>query len=141
MQGLPPKPPNFERIIAKNRSRHLLGTGELAALSAAQVRALLDKGGCALDVRSPEEYGEGHIPSAINVWIESPQFATRAGWFLPPDAPIVVVASSPTDLARAAQGLGRIGLDDIAGYLQWGMTDWRSEDLPVARVPQITVHE
>jgi hydroxyacylglutathione hydrolase len=92
-------------------------------------------------VRSPEEYGEGHIPSALNVWIESPQFAARAGLFLPAEAAVVLVASSPTDLTRAAQGLGRIGVDELAGYLQWGMTDWRSQGLPVARVPQITVHD
>jgi glyoxylase-like metal-dependent hydrolase (beta-lactamase superfamily II)/rhodanese-related sulfurtransferase len=141
MQGLPPKPANFERIIAKNRSRHLLGVGEPAPLSAAQVQALLDKGAAALDVRSPEEFGDGHVPGAINVWIESPQFSGRAGLFLPSDAPVVLVASSPTDLGRAAQALGRIGLDEIAGHLQWGMTDWRSHGLPVARVPQITVHD
>src|SRR2546422_992993 len=76
-----------------------------------------------------------------NVWIESPQCSTRAGWFLPADVPIVLVAASPTDLARAAQGLARIGLDDVAGYLQWGMTDWRTQSLPVASVAQVTVHD
>ena len=56
-----------------------------------------------LDVRSPEEYGEGHIPGAINVWIESPQFANRAGLFAPAEAPVVLVVASPTDLdARGA---------------------------------------
>jgi glyoxylase-like metal-dependent hydrolase (beta-lactamase superfamily II)/rhodanese-related sulfurtransferase len=141
MSGLPPKPPNFERIIAKNRSRMLPAAGDLPPLSATQVSAVLDKGGAVLDVRSPEEYGDGHIAAAINVWIESPQFSTRAGWFLPPDGPIVLVAASPTDLTRAAQALGRVGLDELAGYLQWGMTDWRSQGRPVVRVPQITVHE
>ena len=140
MTGLPPKPPNFDRIIAKNRSR-MSPPADLQPLSAAQVSAVLDKGGSVLDVRSPEEYGEGHIPSAINVWIESPQFSTRAGWFLPAEQPIVLVAASPTDLTHAAQALGRIGLDELAGYLQWGMTDWRSHDRPVERVPQITVHD
>ena len=90
---------------------------------------------------SPEEFGAGHSPGAINVWIESPQFAARAGLFLPADTPMVLVAGGPTDLVRAAQGLGRIGVDDIAGYLQFGMTDWRSHGLPVATVPQITVHD
>src|SRR5437867_3620001 len=141
MTGLPPKPPNFDRIIAKNRARMLPSTGDVAPRSAAQVRDILAKGGCVLDVRSPEEHGDGHIPGSINVWIESPQFSTRAGWFLPADAPIVLVAASPTDLARAAQGLARIGLDDVAGYLQWGMTDWRSQSLPVANVAQVTVHD
>ena len=38
-------------------------------------------------------------------------------------------------------GLGRIGLDAIAGHLQWGMTEWKSQGLPVGRVPQISVHD
>src|SRR5262249_24563540 len=131
MTGLPPKPPNFDRIIAKNRSRILPAAGEPEPLSAARVRAALDKGSGVLDVRSPEEYGDGHIPGALNVWIESPQFSNRAGLFLPAETPIVLVAGGPTDLTRATQALGRIGVDDIAGYLQWGMGDWRSQGLPV----------
>jgi len=141
MTGLPPKPPNFERIIARNRAQALPPAGDPAPMSAAQAREAVAKGAWVFDVRSPEDYGAGHIPGAINVWIESPQFSTRAGWFLPADAPVVLVAGGPTDLARAAQGLARIGLDDVAGYLQWGMTDWRSQGVPVSSVAQITVHD
>ncbi len=82
MTGLPPKPPNFDRIIARNRAQALPQNAEPRPLSAAQVRELLDKGACVLDVRSPEEYGEAHVPGALNVWIESPQFANRAGLFI-----------------------------------------------------------
>jgi glyoxylase-like metal-dependent hydrolase (beta-lactamase superfamily II) len=141
MAGLPPKPPNFERIIARNRARALASPGDPRPLSASEAREALAKGAWVLDVRAPEEYGAGHIPGAVNVWIESPQFSARAGLFLPADTPIVLVAASPTDLERAAQGLGRVGLDDVAGYLQWGMTEWRSRALPIAEVPQITVHD
>ncbi len=141
MTGVPPKPPNFERIIARNRAQALPMTGEPRPLSAAQVREVIAKGACVLDVRSPEEFGQGHVPGAINVWIESPQFSTRVGWFVPADAPVVLVTASPTDLTRAVQGMSRIGLDAIAGQLQWGMTEWRTQSLPVATVPQITVHE
>ena len=135
MTGLPPKPPNFDRIIARNRAQALPQNGEPRPLSAAQVRELLDKGACVLDVRSPEEYGEAHVPGALNVWIESPQFANRSGLFVPAEAPVVLVVASPTDLTRAVQGLGRIGLDAIAGHLQWGMTEWKSQGLPVGQVP------
>jgi hydroxyacylglutathione hydrolase len=141
MTGLPPKPPNFDRIIAKNRAQTLPSLGEVRPLSAAQVREAVAKGAVVLDVRAPADYGEGHVPGAINVWIESPQFANRAGWFLPGDRPVVLVAGGPSDLTRAVQGLSRIGADEIAGQLQWGMTDWRSQGLPMAEVPQITVHE
>ena len=141
MTGLPPKPPNFDRIIARNRAQALVQSGPPRPLSAAQTREAVDKGACVLDVRTSEEYGQGHIPGAIHVWIESPQFANRAGLFVPAEAPVVLVVSSPTDLERAVQGLGRIGLDTIAGHLQWGMTEWKSQGLPVEMVPQITVHD
>jgi hydroxyacylglutathione hydrolase len=141
MTGLPPKPPGFDRIIAKNRSLALPSSGDPEPLSVLQAREAMDKGAVVLDVRSPAEYGEGHIPGAVNVWIESNPFAARVAMMTPPDSRFVLVATGPSDLTRAAHGLGRAGMDDIAGYLQRGMTDWRSEGLPEGRVPQITVHE
>ena len=141
MTGLPPKPPNFERIIARNRAQALLSSGDPKPLSSAQMQEAMAKGAWVLDVRSSDDYGAGHIPGALNVWIESPQFSARIGLFVPADTPVALVAGGPTDLARAAQGLARIGMDDIAGYLQWGMADWRSHGLPIATVPQVTVHD
>jgi hydroxyacylglutathione hydrolase len=141
MTGLPPKPPGFDRIIAKNRSRALPSPGDPEPLSVAQAQEAMAKGAVVLDVRSPAEYGEGHVPGAVNVWIESNPFAARVAMLTPPDSRFVLVATGPSDLTRAVQGLGRAGMDDIAGYLQRGVTDWRSEGLLLASVPQITVHE
>ena len=141
MTGLPPKPPNFDRIIARNRARALPPTGEPRALSAAQARETIDKGAVVVDVRTAEEFGAGHIPGAINVWIDGPQFANRVGMFVAGDRPLFLVAAGPTDLAHAVQALGRVGIDDVAGHLQWGMGDWKNQGLPVAEVPQISVHD
>jgi rhodanese-related sulfurtransferase len=141
MTGLPPKPPGFDRIIAKNRAQALPSSGDPEPLTVALVREAMAKGSVVLDARSPAEYGEGHIPGAVNVWIESNPFAARVAMMTPPDSRFVLVATGPSDLTRAVQGLGRAGMDDIAGYLQRGMTDWKSEGLPEARVQQITVHD
>jgi hydroxyacylglutathione hydrolase len=141
MTGIPAKPPNFDRIIARNRARALPLAGEPRALSAAQARETIDKGAVVVDIRTAEEFGAGHVPGAISVWIESPQFANRVGMFVPADRPLFFVAGGPTDLAHAVQALGRVGLDDIAGHLQWGMVDWKSQGFPVAQVPQISVHD
>jgi hydroxyacylglutathione hydrolase len=141
MTGIPPKPPNFDRIIARNRARALPPTGEPRALSAAQAREAIDKGAAVVDIRTAEEFGAGHVPGAISVWIESPQFANRLGMFVPADRPLFLVAGGPTDLVHAVQALGRVGLDEIAGHLQWGMGDWKSQGFPVAQVPQISVHD
>jgi hydroxyacylglutathione hydrolase len=141
MMGLPPKPPGFDRIIAKNRAQALPSSGDPEPLTVAQVREAMAKGVVVLDARSPAEYGEGHIPGSINVWIESNPFAARVAMFAPFDSRFVLVATGPSDLTRAVHGLSRAGMDDIAGYLQRGMTDWRSEGLPEGRVQQITVHD
>jgi rhodanese-related sulfurtransferase/TusA-related sulfurtransferase len=37
--------------------------------------------------------------------------------------------------------LSRVGVDEVVGFLQWGMVEWRSEGFPVGSVPQITVHD
>ena len=75
------------------------------------------------------------------MWIESNPFAARVAMMTPSESRFVLLATGPSDLTRAVQGLGRSGMDDIAGYLQRGMTDWKSEGLPEGRVPQITVHD
>ncbi len=59
----------------------------------------------------------------------------------PVDSRFILVAAGPSDLQRSVEALGRAGMDDILGYLQRGMTDWKSEGLPHASVPQITVHD
>jgi hydroxyacylglutathione hydrolase len=141
MQGLPPKPPSFDRIIAKNRAQALPSSGDPQPLTVAQAREAMLKGAVVLDARSPAEYGEGHIPGSVNVWIESNPFAARVAMMAPADSRFILLATGPSDLTRAVQGLGRAGMDDIAGYLQRGMTDWKSEGLPEAKVPQITVHD
>ena len=141
MQGLPPKPPSFDRIIAKNRAQALPSSGDPQPLTVAQAREAMLKGAVVLDARSPAEYGEGHIPGSVNVWIESNPFAARVAMMVPPDSRFVLLATGPSDLTRAVQGLGRAGMDDIDGYLQRGMTDWKSEGLTEAKVPQITVHD
>jgi hydroxyacylglutathione hydrolase len=141
LAGQPAKPANFKMIIERNRLPAPPRRMAPAALSLTESRDLLAAGAVALDVRSPAEYGEAHIPRALNVWIESPQFADRCAWFIPPDADIVLVAAGPTDLARAAAALSRVGLDGVRGSLHRGMMEWRSAGLATESVAQITVHD
>jgi hydroxyacylglutathione hydrolase len=74
------------------------------------------------------------------VWIDGPQFAERVAGLAPAGAPILLLGA-PSDVDRAVTTLSRVGVDEIVGFLQWGMVDWRSEGFPVETVPQITVHD
>lgn len=140
MQGLPPKPPSFTTIVGKNQGLLPLVSVKPRPYTAREAWEAVQQGACVLDLRDPGTYGEGHVPGALNVWIESPQFADRVSGFAPPGAPLILLAQGPSDLERALGGLTRVGVDPVVGFLPRGMVEWKSEHLPVDTVSQITVY-
>ena len=72
-----------------------------------------------LDVRDAAEYAVGHLAGSINIGLGG-QFATWVGTVLDSARPIVIVAE-PGREKEAALRLGRIGFDDVTGYLKDGM--------------------
>lgn len=74
-----------------------------------QAHVLVEKGATLVDVRSPEEYAEGHIEGAVNIPVGD--IARRAGE-IPKDKPVVVYCRSGVRSARAAGAL------KAAGYTQ-----------------------
>jgi hydroxyacylglutathione hydrolase len=139
MSALPPKPPSFETIVGKNTGLIPLVATKPRPYTARETWDAIQQGAAVIDVRDPGTYGELHVPGAINVWIESPQFADRVSWFAPPATPLILLAQGPSDLDRAVAGLARVGVDQVVGFLAREMIEWRSEGLPTERVPQITV--
>ena len=110
MAGTPPRPPSFEKIVGKNRGLIPLQAAKPRPYAAREAWEAVRQGACVLDIRDPATHGEGHVPGAINVWIESPQFADRVGWFVPTGAPLILVTQSPSDLDRAVLALARVGV-------------------------------
>src|SRR2546421_2801756 len=141
MQDLPPKPPQFEKIVGKNRGLIPLQAAKPRPYTAREAWEAVRRGECVVDLRDPGAYGEGHVPGAINVWIESPQFAERVAWAVPAGVPLLLLAPGPSDLERAVQALSRVGVDEVTGFLQWGMIEWKSAGLALETVDQITVHD
>jgi hydroxyacylglutathione hydrolase len=141
MAGLPPKPPSFETIVGKNQGTIPLQRAKPRPVSAREAADAVARGACILDLRDPATYGEAHVGGALNVWIESPQFAERVAWFAPPGAPLILVAQGPSDVDRALKALTRVGVDTVEGFLERGMIEWKTAGLDVASVPQMTVWE
>src|SRR5437867_2162854 len=91
----------------------------LTPLSLEQVMASADAGAQLLDVRDPNEFAQSHLRGSINVGLAG-QYATWAGTVLTRERAIVLIAE-PGREQEAATRLGRIGFDEIAGYLAAGM--------------------
>jgi hydroxyacylglutathione hydrolase len=97
----------------------------------------LAAGAILVDCRDPRAFGAGHVAGSLNVWIDGPQFAERASWFVPAGATLVLLAETDADIARAVPALARVGLDSVAGYLT-GTHAVRAAGLPVGTLPQLT---
>ncbi len=141
MRDLPPKPASFDTIVGKNKGLLPLRTVKPRPYTAREAWEAVGRGEIVVDLRDPAAYGEAHVPGALNVWVDSAQFAERVAGTAPPGAPLLLLGQGPADLDRAVPALSRVGVDDVAGFLSWGMIEWKSEGLPVESVPQITPHE
>ena len=91
----------------------------LRQLSLAEVLALAAGGAQLLDVRDPAEFAGAHLVGSVNISLGG-SFATWCGTILDRDRPIAIVAE-PGREEEAATRLGRIGLDNVGGYLRGGM--------------------
>jgi glyoxylase-like metal-dependent hydrolase (beta-lactamase superfamily II)/rhodanese-related sulfurtransferase len=119
----PDAPPYFTYDAVLNaRERPTLDAAlerGLKPLDLEAVLALQASGAQVLDTREPEEFAAAHLAGSINVGL-SGQYATWAGTVLSHEQPIVIVAD-PQREQESAVRLGRIGFDNVAGYLKDGM--------------------
>jgi hydroxyacylglutathione hydrolase len=109
-----PKPPNMSRIVELNRGPWVAAAPEPDELAAPP------EGATVLDVRPTRTYLEGHLPGALNVPVSGSSFATKAGFLLDAETPVVLAASSAGEAAAAARGLRAVGYLDLAGYVLGG---------------------
>jgi len=93
-----------------------------------------------LDVRGYPGFSGVHIPGSWNIDLAG-NFATQAGWILPPGKEIFLVVEDEWQAEAAALQLRRVGFDRVAGFLSGGMLMWGMQGLPVARVPVIPARE
>ena len=119
----PDAPAYFTYDAVLNSKEHqtldaVLETG-LKPLSLDVVLTMMADGAQALDVREARDFAPGHLRGSINIGLGG-QYATWAGTLLDHMRPVVIIAA-PGRETEAATRLGRIGFDNVAGYLDGGM--------------------
>jgi hydroxyacylglutathione hydrolase len=119
----PDAPPYFTYdAVLNTRERATLDKNleqVLRPIDLSEVLRMRDTGAQFLDVRDPAEYAKGHIAGSTNIGLGG-QYATYAGTVLDRAKPIVIIAE-PGREREAALRLGRIGFDDVKGYLAGGL--------------------
>jgi glyoxylase-like metal-dependent hydrolase (beta-lactamase superfamily II) len=139
---LPEQPRYFSMDVEINRdgAAPLAEKAAPAALTPDRVRALAEQGATLLDVRQAAAFGTAHVPGSINVALAG-QFASWAGTLLDAKAAIVIVSEDESGAREAALRLSRVGLENVAGFLEGGVAEWDEAGLTLARLPQIPVDE
>ncbi len=85
--------------------------------------ALKRPGTTIVDVRTPQEYAQGHLPGAVNVDVSSPDFAARLAT-LDPRAPYAVYCHSGNRSGVAVATMAEQGFTN-SYHLQGGITAWQ----------------
>jgi hydroxyacylglutathione hydrolase len=109
---------------------------ELRPLSLEEALALAAQGAQLLDARDPADFAGAHLAGSVNVGLGG-SYATWAGTLLEHERPILLV-TEPGREQEAAMRLGRIGFDNVAGYLDGGMQALEPRPDLVGRTERIT---
>lgn len=82
-----------------------------------------------LDVRTPEEFSEAHIPGAINIDFFDKGFVDKVKKAIPIKTPVALYCKSGNRSAKASEMLKNEGYDICE--LQGGILAWEKAELPV----------
>jgi glyoxylase-like metal-dependent hydrolase (beta-lactamase superfamily II)/rhodanese-related sulfurtransferase len=132
VNGLPEQPGNHKRIKAMNRKGPKpLGNVEHQPLSIREAIPHFQRGTGLLDTRSKDAFIQAHIPGSVHLEADS-QLSNRIGFVFPPDVPVILLLSDPSEYEQVVYSLARVGYDNVVGYLSEGLDLWEKMGLPIA---------
>src|ERR1700710_1666045 len=134
------QPPNVEQIVDLHRGPLVESFGTPAPLTPHEVEEAVAAGACVIDGRTNEEFDEAHIAGALSTSSYDTGFATKVSRVAPAGSEIIVVAASDYDERHAAELLAAVGVR-VRGFLEGGMTAWRTDGRPVERIELIDPRE
>jgi hydroxyacylglutathione hydrolase len=136
----PEAPGYFVHDALLNRQEHpsldATLTKSLRALGVEEVLQLIDRGAQLVDTRDGIDFEGAHLAGALNIAVNG-KYATWCGTMLNHDEPIVVIADTGRE-EEAIVRLGRIGFDNVAGYLRNGMDALKDRPDLIRRIDRIT---
>jgi hydroxyacylglutathione hydrolase len=141
ISSLGPQPPNFKAIVALNRGPLLTEGVEVGPLTPRQVERAQQDGALIVDVRTDLQFDEAHIPGAISIPMFGAGFGTRLAWLADHDRDTLLIGRDDADSRAAAQLAVAVGIRRLGGSLAGGMTSWRQERRPVARIDRLELEK
>jgi hydroxyacylglutathione hydrolase len=136
----PPRPPNIARIVALNQGPLDAEPAPPAQLDAAGLRRAVEGGATVIDVRPAADFGALHLRGALALGTGANR-ATRVGWTVQPEEPLVVVGRDVAGARRFAASLHAVGLWAVAGVTAADPAAWRAAGCPLAEATRWSVDD
>jgi hydroxyacylglutathione hydrolase len=144
---LPGRPPYFARMKRVNQEGPELlglvnGMRRFPGIRPGAAAALAADGAIVIDLRASDAFAQAHPDGAINLGYGN-KVGYWAGWVLPPDVPLLLIAGS-ADAAQAqdaALQLLRVGFDRVDGLVNGGFEEWQAAGLPVSAIAQMSADD
>ncbi|MEO8217605.1 MAG: rhodanese-like domain-containing protein [Acidobacteriota bacterium] len=131
----------FSRDAEINRrGARMLEEIQVPALSPREVRRRQEQGASILDVRESTAFANGHLSGSLNIGLNG-QYASWSGNLLPASEPLILIADGHDEVDEAVLRLARVGLENVAGFLEGGIPAWDAAGLELETTPQISVDE
>jgi hydroxyacylglutathione hydrolase len=141
LDGQPEPPAYFARMKRLNRDGPpaLADRPSFGRRAAAELAGAGDGGALlVVDVRAAAAHAAAHVPGTRNVPLGR-AFATWAGWLLPADRPLALVADTAAEADDARAALATVGLDDVRGWWRAdeALAAWAAAGRAPGRVPRV----
>jgi hydroxyacylglutathione hydrolase len=145
LADIPPTPAYFARMKRINAQGPALLSETwmqrgLPAIQPSAAAALAADGAVVIDLRQANAFAAAHPDGAINISFGA-KVGYWAGWIVPADAPVMLLADDPGHAREAALQLLRVGLDSVHGSIAGGFGGWMQAGLPVESLELISAED
>ena len=139
---LPPRPEYFAQEVEINRrgAVPIEQLPELKAFSAAEVRKLQSEGAVVVDTRPAIQFAVAHVPGSLHIALTG-QYASWAARILGLDRQLIISGEDPEHVRESQLRLARVGVENVVGYLDGGITGWIQNGNTLDYIPHVTAQE
>jgi len=137
-----PEPPAYFAMMKKlNKEKRESVFSRIAPPQLADPSVVKARGALILDVRPSLNYLDQHIYGSLHAPLLQ-GFTTWAGWIVPYNQPIVLVANTEAEAEDAIASLRQIGLDDVIGWFApKSMTSFKNAGFELVATESLSANE
>jgi hydroxyacylglutathione hydrolase len=138
--SLPARPEYFAREVELNRqgAARMDELPQLKALSAPDVLVRQSEGAIVVDTRPAMEFAVAHVPGSIHIALTG-QYASWAARILGLDSRLIITGEDSDHVRESQMRLARVGVENVSGYLEQGISGWIKGGYELDYIPQIAV--